>query len=75
MNRIATLQEAHPFLTEREARYLCVIAYQVAHSPDHFNIGDLTTDEWMDLAIRKLVMTNSEDLKNLIAYCNEFYTD
>ena len=72
MNRIERLQDAHPFLSEEQARTLCVVAYEIANRPDLVGDSDWTIDELMDEAVRQYSSLSSHGMKDLIARLEEF---
>ena len=77
MDRISTLQEAHPFLTEDHARVLLVNCYMNVHQelramPPTLEKHALV-QKCMDAEVEQFCNDTSTQIKNLLARAQEFF--
>ena len=79
MNRIATLQQAHPFLDEEDARLLLVSSYMAAHQDlKHLPATQDKADEvqrLIELSVQAFTSTSADQIKNALSIIHEHVLD
>ena len=77
MDRITTLQKAHPFLSEDNARVLLINCYMNVHQelrdmPPTREKHELVKES-MDAEVQQFCNDSSTQIKNLLARAQEFF--